>query len=155
MSLGVWWAEWWPPKIGPCPNTWNLWIWLSFGKGSLQVYLIKDLELNYPGGPRSPNCPGVVSSWPLSMWIFPSSRRLHRPRDGWAGQGGGAAWGGARVELKLAGCGLVIPSRWSMQGPGWGWGRCLCPLCGGPESGEPWGFCLLKREVHLKEAPWP
>lgn len=60
--------------------------------------------------------------------------------------------GGARVELKLAGCGLVITSRWGVQGPGCGWGRCLCPLGGVPESGEQWGFCLLKREVHLKEA---
>lgn len=51
------------------------------------MYLIKDLELNYQGGPGSPSCPGVFSGWPLSVWIFPTSRRLHRPRDGWAGLG--------------------------------------------------------------------
>lgn len=72
------------------------------------MYLIKDLELNYIRVVLDPSCPGVFSGWPLSVWIFPTSRRPHRPRDGWAGLGRGerAVRGGARVELKLAGCGL-------------------------------------------------
>lgn len=113
------------------------------------MYLIKDLELNYQGGPGSPSCPGVFSGWPLSVWIFPTSLGLlHRPQGwlGWAGQGGGAASKEVyRVELKLAGCGLG--GACSIQG-----GEVPAPLCGGPESGEPWGFGFLKREVRLEEA---
>lgn len=97
------------------------------------MYLIKDLELNYQGGPGSPSCPGVFSGWPLSVWIFPTSRRLHRPRDGWAGlrrvAGQCEEVPGSRVKCGLGGA-------CSIQGGG---GGGACAPCVGVLSQESHG----------------